>query len=102
MRENLKAAKLQLAIEGGQKTAGRVIMELMLDADEDPHEIAVDFIENELGRLDWVGNWEVVKARQDPLARVQSYLNAYGLVADAQEIVNIIDKMVDTNPGRWK
>ena len=98
-----KNKKIQEAVENSNsQIAGKLIVELLLGADEDVAEIAADFIENEAGRLDWVNNWRVIKGRGDALAKVQSYLNTYGLVADAQEIVNTLDRMAEENPGRWK
>lgn len=103
MNQNRKTFKLQEAVETADpRVAGRLIVEMVLDADEDTTEIAADFIENEVGRFDWVNNWEVIKAKEDPVAKVQSYLDVYGLVADAGKIVAAIDQMASENPGRWK
>ncbi len=103
MNQNEKAFKLQNVVESGDaRTAGRLVVELLLDADEDTAEIAADFIENEIGRHDWANNWSVIKAKENPLARVQAYLTNYGLVADPRKIVAAIDQMVAETPGRWK
>ena len=103
VKQNEKIARLQAAVEApDNRTMGGLIVELLIELDEDPAEIAVDFIENEVGRLDWTANWQVIKEKEDPLAKVQTYLRDYGLMADAQEIVNIIDRMAVENPGRWK
>lgn len=101
MNQNKKAFKLQEAVENSDpRIAGKLIVEIVLDADEDIAEIAADFIENEVGRLDWVNNWRVIKAREDVLAKVQSYLATYGLTVDAQEVINTVDRMAKENPGR--
>ena len=103
MNQNEKSVKLQEAVQStNPQAAGRLIVEMVLDADEDTAEIAADFIENEVGRFDWVNNWQVIKAKEDPVAKVQSYLTAYGLVADAQKIADAVDQMAAENPGRWK
>ena len=75
---------------------------LELDNSETVAEIAADFIEDEIGRFDWKNNWEVIKTRENPVKRVQDYLNNYSIVADAEKIVNYIDLMTVENPGRWK
>jgi len=103
MNQDEKTFKLQKAVETADtRIAGRLLVEILLDADEDTAEIAADFIENEVGRFDWTNNWAVIKAREDPVAKVQSYLDAYGLVADARKIVDAVDQMAAENPGRWK
>lgn len=103
VKQNEKRAKLSRAVESADpKVAAAVIVEMMLDFEEDTAEIAADFIENEVGRFDWVNNWQVIRGREDPVAMVQAYLARYGLVANAQEIVNSIDQMAQDNPGRWK
>jgi hypothetical protein len=103
MNQNEKMAKLQEAVETADpRRAGRLIVELLLDADESVADIAADFIENEVGRFDWVNNWQVVRSKGDPLGKVQAYLDQYGLVADAQAVVDAIDQLAAENPGRWK
>lgn len=102
-RNSEKFTKLRQAVEStNPREVGRIVVETILDADEDVQEIAADFIENEVGRLDWVNNWEVVKSKEDPVAKVQRFLSAYGLTANAAEIVSVIDSMTKENPGRWK
>ncbi len=80
------------------------IVEALLEEPETTpnEEIAADFIENEVGRFDWVNNWQAIKKRGDPVARVRAYLLLYDLRANPVEIVNIIDQMAQNNPGRWK
>ena len=69
------------------------------DSDQD---IASDFVENELGRFDWVANWKVVKQTEDPAARVKAYLDMYQIAADPLRIVAYIDRMAESNPNRWR
>lgn len=103
MKQNEKAAKLQEAVESADlRRVGQLIVEIILDADESVEDIAADFIENEVGRFDWVNNWNLIRSREDPVAKVQTYLDQYGLVADAQGVVEAIDRMAEVNPGRWK
>lgn len=98
-------SNLRAATESGSRVdTARLIVEVFL-ADEDTDtvaEIAADFMEDEVGRFDWLTNWQVIRGREDPVAKVQAYLSEYGIAANAQEIVNYIDRMVTENPGRWK
>jgi hypothetical protein len=72
------------------------------DDDGDPmQDIASDFIENELGRFDWVENWKLVKQDGSAVDRIEAYLSAYGIDVDPQEVAGYIDRMEDKNPGRW-
>jgi len=98
-------SNLRAATESGSRAdTARLIVEVLI-ADEDTDtiaEIAANFMEDEIGRFDWLTNWQVVRKREDPVAKVQAYLDEYGIAADAQEIVNYIDQMTTENPGRWK
>lgn len=103
MDQNEKLEKIEAAVQDRDLSRVAVlVVEMVLDAEEDVTEIAADFVENEVGRFDWVRNWEVIKEKEDPVAKVQHYLLTYGLMADAREVVNIIDQMARTNPGHWK
>jgi len=96
---------LRAAMESGSRVDTAQLLAEVLLADEDTDtvaEIAADFMEDEVGRFDWITNWQVIREREDPVAKVQAYLDEYGIAANAQEIVNYIDRMVTENPGRWK
>lgn len=75
---------------------------LELDDSESVGDIAADFIENEVGRFDWINNWNVISEREDPVERVQQYLDNYAIVADARKVVEYINWLALENPGRWK
>lgn len=101
--KNEKATKLQEAIDSPDlAVAAQAVVEVLLDDEVSVADIAADFIEDEVGHYDWVNNWNVVRSRKDPVRMVQEYLDRYGLVADAQAVVNVIDGMAKNNPGRWK
>lgn len=103
MKQNEKAAKLKEAVETGDlPSAGRVVVEMLLDDEVSVSDLAADFIEDEVGHYDWVNNWAVVKSRGNPVQKVQDYLDRYSLLSNAQAIVNTIDNMAKENPGRWK
>jgi hypothetical protein len=96
-----KFDKVRQAVES--KDPVPAIVEEILDTEEpdSPEEIAADFIENEVGRFDWTNNWAAIKAQEDPVAKVRAYLLIYDLRGDPVEIVNIIDRMAQNNPGKW-
>lgn len=98
-------SKLWQAVESkSDRFTAKMIVELLL-SDEDvesTQDVAADFIEDELGRFDWMNNWRVIREREDPVAKVQAYLDTYGIVADARQVVDYIDQMTVKNPGRWK
>ena len=87
----------------GLREAAHLIVEAILEEEpESVEEIAADFVENELGRFDWMRNWAVIKGKEDPVAKVKAYLDYYGLRADPQQIVDEIERLVEKVPGRWK
>jgi hypothetical protein len=97
--------RIRRAVESADPAlTARLIAEAVLELDdsEPVAEIAADFIENEIGRHDWVNNWQLIRDRQDPVQRVQQYLDEYAIAADARQIVDHIDRMARLNPGLWK
>ncbi len=66
-------------------------------------DIASDFIENEIGRHDWMSNWPTYKAKQPNLrGRIATWLSNAGYVAEPEEIERKIDQLILTRPGRWR
>ncbi len=68
----------------------------------DVEDIALEFVEQELGRFDWRNNWATAKASGALPQRIQAWLEAVGTNADAQEIIQYIDTLVADRPGRWR
>lgn len=66
-------------------------------------ELACDFIEEEIGRHDWLNNWEQVKNRRNIESMVFWWLERIGAEdVTAGEIVDYIDKFVEEHGhGRW-
>jgi len=103
MEQNEKRSRIEEAVnDPGLQKAAALIVEVVLDDTEDVADIAADFVENEIGRFDWVNNWSVVRGKRDVVAMVQQYLTKYGLTADPVAVVAQIDQMASENPGRWK
>lgn len=98
-------SRIHLAVESDDPVlTARLVAEALIEMDdsESVAEIAADFIENEVGRLDWINNWSVVREREDPVAMVQLYLDDFDIVADPVKIVEYIDRLARVNPGKWK
>jgi hypothetical protein len=86
------------------REAAQSLVEVLLEDDdpEDLQDIAYDFIENELGRFDWVKNWWTLRQQGLAESRMQAYLEQYAIDADAATVTAYIDRMVLTNPGTWQ
>jgi len=75
----------------------RIIEAMDEGLEELTHSLAADFVENEVGRHDFLKNWPQWKARQDPVAAVQAWLSklpipvespvtAHGIVAEIERV----------------
>jgi hypothetical protein len=103
MEKNRKWAKALEAIQtSDNRKTSAFIVEALIDLDEDTAEIAADFIENEVGRLDAHNNWEVFKQKYDPVLKIQEYLDTYNIDGNPEEIVNYLNWFFSENPGQWK
>lgn len=97
--------KIRRAVESNQvEPAAALIVEAVLNGEEPEsiEEITADFVENELGRFDWMRNWQVVKQNGEAMARIEQYLAYYGIQANPVEIVNEIERLAREAPGQWK
>lgn len=66
-------------------------------------DLAADFIENEIGRHDWVNNWKSwQKKHPDHKERIRGWLERLGEPHDPQDIIDAIGRMVILTPGKWK
>ena len=69
------------------------------DAVED---VAADFIEHEVGRLDWRNNWPKYKEKHpDYLQRIQAWTERIRLRCDPQAVVDHLNRLVVLQVGRW-
>lgn len=67
----------------------------------DTEDLALLFIEEEVGRFDWKNNWPKVKESGDIRQRVANWLSALQIEHDPDEIVSHLDKLVAERSGRW-
>lgn len=66
-------------------------------------DVALDYIENEVGRHDWAENWKKLKGKHPGMKhRVQAYLDRYEIDHDPQGLIDYLDRMVTTRTGKWK
>ena|ERR1051326_3173541 len=63
--------------------------------------LACDYVEGEVGRYDWERNWAEQSRSQDLKARVAAWLQFYEIDHDPQAIIDYIDNMAATRPGKW-
>ncbi len=77
------------------------IVETLLD-DTEIEDIACDFIENEVGRLDWMRNWEVFKRKPNAGELAAQWLSDMGHSFTPQELFSHIEGMVGRRAGKWQ
>jgi hypothetical protein len=71
---------------------------------QDTEDIAYEFIEQEVGRLDWKNNWPKFKANHEGtlVNRIQRWLDYIGIEYDPKEIIKFLDDMVAGRNGKWR
>jgi len=67
----------------------------------DIEDVALLFVEEEVGRFDWRNNWPKIKAQGTARQRVQEWLSALNLEHNPDEIVSCLDKLLAERSGRW-
>lgn len=84
------------------RAISEAIVERIVELDDQPvEEIAADFVENEVGRFDWLQNWTLYKEKHDAFVKVRKYLSNHRINARPEEVIGEIDRMARSNPGRW-
>lgn len=68
---------------------------------DDVNDLAADFVEQEVGRLDWVKNLNLLKDTGKLAPRLSNWLSRMGYSRDLHEpVLAELDRLV-TMPGRW-
>lgn len=67
----------------------------------DTEDLALSFMEEEVGRFDWMANWPKIKAAGTARQKVQNWLEALQIDHNPDEIVAYLDSMVTERKGRW-
>lgn len=76
-------------------------LQFRTEAAHDTEDLALTFMEQEIGRHDWKNNWEKVKAKGDVLIRIQNWLDALRVKHDPQSILDYLDQLGKERAGRW-
>lgn len=69
--------------------------------EHDTEDLACTFLEEEVGRFDWINNWKTIKSSGAALNRVREWLSLVNIQHDPQAIVEYLDKLATTRTGRW-
>jgi len=67
----------------------------------DTEDLALSFMEEEVGRFDWANNWAKLKESGGARQRVQNWLSALQIEHDPDEIVSFLDGLTAARSGRW-
>lgn len=67
----------------------------------DTEDLALTFMEEEVGRFDWRGNWEKLKSGGTARQRVQDWLSAMQVEHNPDEIVFYLDRLLTERSGKW-
>lgn len=68
---------------------------------DDVEDMALSFVEGELGRHDWQNNWKTAKAQGTAMPRLEAWLRVMDSGAASTEVYAYLDKLVDSRSGRW-
>lgn len=69
----------------------------LLESIQDSTDLALNFIENEIGGNAFVKNWANARASSDVEELVANWLKAIGADGDAKQIVEVIDSLAANN-----
>lgn len=66
-------------------------------------DLALEYIEGEVGRFDWEHNWPQHKKRHGDALRekVAAWLSTFEIDHDPQAIIDYIDNELMKRPGKW-
>lgn len=67
----------------------------------DIEDLALLFMEEEVGRFDWAANWKKLRADGVAEKRIQEWLDALNCDCDPREIAFYLDGMAENRTGRW-
>lgn len=74
-----------------------------LDPRWQTQDVALEYIEGEVGRHDWEHNWRDHKAKngRNLRERIAAWLQHYEIDHDPQAIIDYIDSELMMRPGKW-
>jgi hypothetical protein len=80
-----------------------LVQDTPLDARWALQDIALEYMEGEVGRHDWKRNWKDHKARHGGSLKekVQAWLNHFEIDHDPQGLIDYIDSELSIQDGKW-
>ena len=77
--------------------------EVGYDPKLDTHDLALEYVEGEVGRHDYQHNWQQHKSKhgQNLRERVAAWLRHYEVDHDPEAIISYIDDELMVRPGKW-
>lgn len=67
----------------------------------DVEDLALLFVEEELGRYDFKNNWKRLKESGKARARIENWLTGLGTDASPDEIIESLDRIAKERSGPW-
>lgn len=67
----------------------------------DTEDLALSFMEEEVGRFDWANNWAKIKGSGAARQKIQDWLDALQIEHDPDEIASYLDRLTSERAGRW-
>ena len=69
--------------------------------DRETEDLALLFVEEEVGRFDWRNNWPRIRAAGVARQRIEGWLQAIHSHHDPDSLMAFLDWMVHERTGRW-
>jgi len=76
-------------------------MPIRTETDHETEDLALLFVEEEVGRFDWKNNWPKIRAAGNARQRVEAWLSVVKSNHDPDKIIEFLDRMVQERSGRW-
>ena len=65
-------------------------------------DLALQYVEDEVGRFDFRNNWAKVKEKGGVRQRIQQWLEALNVDGNPDEIIEYLDRLVTDRAGNWR
>lgn len=75
------------------------IIEMM--AAEEAEDMAANFVEQALGRHDWLNNWKRLKEKKEEEQRIRAWIGQYQIETDPQSIISVLDMWATGQHRQW-
>ena len=68
----------------------------------DSEDLALLFMETEIGRFDYANNWQSRKAKGDIRKEIQDWLDSIHVDGNPDEIIEYLNELVEKRAGHWR